>query len=294
MYRTCLACVACASCQSVLPPETLLDFERHGHTVTRGLISSEDFASHVPMLYRYATEKESASAAHAARIMSAQGMTDLQPPFLQTFNPHRQCASAWRLALALLSAACALLGAERVRLYQTSLFWKRPGHDSTAWHQDLMTAPIATNDFITAWVPLHCVGCIEESPLLFQSRTHKDLAAQVHSENLEELGIDPLDCPGPGREFGDHHAPLEEGDVTWHHGWIQHGAPPVARGEGRLAFTASYFVDGALVVPPIEIEDAPSFSDWLQDLHPGDLAEHPQLPLLSPEDAVLQVPPGAD
>jgi len=25
-------------------------------------------------------------------------------------------------------------------------------------------------------------------------------------------------------------------------------------GEGRLAFTASYFVDGALVVPPIEIE----------------------------------------
>jgi len=34
------------------------------------------------------------------------------------------------------------------------------------------------------------------------------------------------------------------------------------------------------------LQDAPSFSDWLQDLHPGDLAEHPQLPLLSPEDAV--------
>ena len=91
--------------------------------------------------------------------------------------------------------------------------------------EDLMTAPIATNDFITAWVPLHRVGlagqnmlsslvstypsdpiinfakriysasrgsnsclagsrplqsgCIEESPLLFQSRTHKDLAAQA-------------------------------------------------------------------------------------------------------------------
>jgi len=23
----------------------------------------------------------------------------------------------------------------------------------------------------------------------------------------------------------------QEGDVTWHHGWIQHGAPPVARGQ---------------------------------------------------------------
>eukprot|EP00435_Cladocopium_sp_Y103_P041546 s46_g11.t1 len=124
MYRTCLACVACASCQSVLPPETVLDFERNGHTVTRGLISSE-----------------SASAAHAASIMSAQGMSDLQPPFLQTFNPHRQCTSAWQLALALLSAACALLGAERVRLYQTSLFWKRPGQDSTAWHQARLAFP---------------------------------------------------------------------------------------------------------------------------------------------------------
>ena len=30
-------------------------------------------------------------------------------------NLARQCASAWRLALALLSAACALLGAERVQ-----------------------------------------------------------------------------------------------------------------------------------------------------------------------------------
>jgi len=266
----------------VLPPEVLLDFERNGHTVTRGLISPEDFALEVPALQRYVWEKESASAAHAEDVMSAQGMTGLQPPFLQTFNPHRKCPSAWRLALAFLSAACALLGAERLRLYQTSLFWKRSGHDSTAWHQDLMTAPIATNDFITAWMPLHPVGSIEESPLVFQPCTHKDLAAKVHSDNLQELGIDPLNCPGPGPDW-DHHAPLQEGDVTWHHGWIQHGAPPLMKGESRLAFTVSYFVDGALVVPPLEMEDAPSFSDWLQDLRPGDMAEHEKLPLLGPE-----------
>ena len=38
--------------------------------------------------------------------------------------------------------------------------------------------------------------------------------AHLGTDNLrataQELGIDPLDCPGPGREFGDHHAPLED------------------------------------------------------------------------------------
>ena len=34
---------------------------------------------------------------------------------------------------------------------------------------------------------------------------------------------------------------------------------PIPAGESRLAFTVSYFVDGALVVPPLEIE-AEAFS----------------------------------
>ncbi|CAK9107102.1 Hypothetical protein SCF082_LOCUS49865 [Durusdinium trenchii] len=279
MFRTCLTCaLATAACQKVLSVESLLDFERHGHTVTRGLISPEDFQSQVPVLQRYVREKESAAAAHSAFIMSAQGMAGMEPPFLQTFNPHRHSPVAWQWTLALLSAACALLGTERLRLYQTSLFWKRRGHDATAWHQDLMTAPIATNDFITAWVPLHRVGSIEESPLVFQSCTHKDLAAKVH---CGEMGIDPLSCPGP-EDFGEHHVPLEEGDVTWHHGWVQHGAPALTKGVSRMAFTASYFADGALVMAPAETEDAPSFTSWLRDLRPGDQAEHPELPLLAP------------
>lgn len=91
------------------------------------------------------------------------------------------------------------------------------------------------------------------------------------------MGIDPFDCPTPS-EMGDHHLPLEQGDVTWHHGWLQHGAPP-ARTQ-RLAFTASYFMDGALVLPAVELEDVPSYADWLADLECGALAQHAELPLL--------------
>ena len=50
-----------------------------------------------------------------------------------------------------------------------------------------MTAPLATNDFVTAWVPLQRIASLEESPLVFQSSSHKDLAAKVHLEGLQEL-----------------------------------------------------------------------------------------------------------
>ena len=48
----------------------------------------------------------------------------------------------------------------------------------------------------------------------------------------------------------------------------------------RLAFTASYFMDGALVMPPKELEDSPSYAEWLSELDYGAPAEHPLLPLL--------------
>eukprot|EP00913_Durusdinium_trenchii_P027107 g25438.t1 len=102
--------------------------------------------------------------------MSAQGMAGMEPPFLQTFNPHRHSPVAWQWTLALLSAACALLGTERLRLYQTSLFWKRRGHDATAWHQDLIAR----------------LGRRKKSAAIFWSCTHKDLAAKVHHEQLED------------------------------------------------------------------------------------------------------------
>jgi hypothetical protein len=37
----------------------------------------------------------------------------------------------------LASAAAALLGAKRVRLYQDCVFVKQPGHGPTNWHSDL-------------------------------------------------------------------------------------------------------------------------------------------------------------
>lgn len=270
--------------------ETLLSFEREGHVATRGLFESSEFKSIAETLRAIAAEEERAAARHAAKVMKDQGLDSDPPPFLQAFNPHRRHAAARQLALSpiLAGTAAALLGASCVRLYQDALFWKRPGHDATAWHADLWTAPLATNSHVTVWIPLQMVT-EDLSPLVFRSGTHRDLASREHEDVLEDLGIDPYDVPSPG-EFGDHHAPLNLGDATWHHGWVIHGAPPLGQNappEGRLAYTASYFADGALALPAAEEpEDVPSFQAWIDEVEPGYPLEHPLLPIAfgTPQD----------
>jgi hypothetical protein len=54
----------------------------------------------------------------------------------------------------LAATAAALLGAPRLRLYQDCTFVKRPGFGATNWHSDLRMAPLDTNAFVTAWIPL--------------------------------------------------------------------------------------------------------------------------------------------
>ena len=69
-----------------------------------------------------------------------EGLEDVELPFLQAFNCWRHFPEHFeRLARCprLAATAAQLLGVDRVRLYQDSLFLKRPGDGSTRWHSDL-------------------------------------------------------------------------------------------------------------------------------------------------------------
>jgi len=264
-----------------LPLQHLLAFEREGHVVTRGLLSQDEFQLYAKQLRSIAEGERYGAASHSASTMDNGGLASHPPPFLQNFNPHRRHHIAKELAMlpALAATAAALLGVSCVRLYQDAIFWKRPGDDLTMWHADLWTSPISTNRFVSVWLPLQHVS-LKDSPLFFRSRTHHDIAGLVHDEEHLELGVDPDDVPDPGI-FGEHHAPLAEGDATWHHGWTIHGAPALANDSpGRLAYTASYFEDGSLALrSAVDEEDNPSYTDWLNEVEPGKPAQHRLLPI---------------
>jgi ectoine hydroxylase-related dioxygenase (phytanoyl-CoA dioxygenase family) len=100
---------------------------------------------------------------------------------LQFFNLHRGDSAVAEPLLKLVtsrrlvSEAAALLGTSRLRLYQTCLFVKEPGMAETNWHSDLAMAPLDTNAFITAWMPLRRLT-EGDAALLFASGSHRDFA----------------------------------------------------------------------------------------------------------------------
>ncbi len=77
----------------------------------------------------------------------------------QVFNLHR-AAPAVRALVGdprMAATAAALLGAPRLRLFQDCVFVKRQGFGATNWHSDLAMAPLDTNAFVTAWIPLRAI-----------------------------------------------------------------------------------------------------------------------------------------
>lgn len=286
--------------------ETLLQFERDGHCTTRSLVpqlpldaidaafSSQSLAVHRQKLRVILGEDEAAAAeAHAssdaARLKALRRKLASLPegavPFLQGFNLWRGSAEVAALAgsAELAGTAARLLGVERVRLYQDSLFVKRPSDGETHWHSDLAMAPLDTNSFVTCWLPLQPVPAESDggSALVFASGSHRDVALHFwHGDPKRDA-----DCSGRGYEEAVPMKRLQVGDASWHHGWTLHCASPNALQKPRRALAFSYFADGATRLKAsarraVHSEDAESYAAWLGDVKPGAAARHALLPLV--------------
>ena len=224
------------------------------------------------------------------------GVYEVFPVYGLGDNPY--CAKVWPAALAasarLGAAAAALLGAPRVRLYQTAVFTKRPGDAATQWHSDLHTSPLDANGMVTCWLALHAVPSPDDggSALVFAARSHRDLALAMYAVADEGERPDARYCYGAERYDGAiaHHGALAAGDATWHHGWCLHSASALAGGarDARVALALTYVEDGARTLDAaglamIEDEDAPSYAGWLAECEPGAPIDHPLLPLVPTE-----------
>jgi len=211
-------------------------------------------------------------------------------PFLQVFNLWRTDVAVLNLlrSAAVAGSAAQLLGAkrgDRLRLYQDSLFVKRVGDGPTHWHSDLAMAPLDTNAFVTAWIPLQPVPPPNKggSALVFAGGSHRDVA-------LPFWHGDPRVCEDlSGRGYTEHEPEaMAVGDVTFHHGWTLHFAPPNTGPTPRRALTASYFLDGALRLGGSarqNDEDIESHTEWSRHVPPGKPARHALLPVVWPPEA---------
>ena len=244
-------------------------------------------------LKRVDNPKAKPRARLAALKRVLEELPDGAMPFLQGFNLWRTCAELREIIASpeLAGTASQLLGCERVRLYQDSIFVKRPGDGVTHWHSDLAMAPLDTNSFVTCWLPIQAVPAEEDggSGLVFASGSHRDVSlhhwyttALEPLEDGEELDVSDRgyveSLPGA----------LEVGDATWHHGWTLHTANGNPLRHARVALAFSYFADGAKRLPREgsrrpHAEDAESYAAWTKGrgaVKPGRPAAHRLLPLV--------------
>ncbi|CAL8470739.1 g10281 [Coccomyxa elongata] len=206
--------------------------------------------------------------------------------FLQHFNLHRELQVIRSLVTSqrLAAVAAQLLGEKRVRLYQDCVFLKEPGFTPTNWHSDLPLSPLDTNSFVTAWIPLRPLKGKGDSGLEFAEGSHRDIA--VHAQ-----------ADGRSRDLSDRGyriksvGKMDLGDVSWHHGWVLHYAPPQPLDSPpRMALAVSYFADGARIRQAewsradCMLEDSESYANWLGPgpgkVQRGAVARHALLPLV--------------
>ncbi|KAL9186856.1 hypothetical protein ACHAXT_010576 [Thalassiosira profunda] len=225
-------------------------------------------------------------------------------PFLQHFNawratatPNRSLDAVRNLCLSpyLAQTASILMDAPTVRLYQDSLFHKRPGDGRTPWHSDARMAPFDTSKMVTFWIPLQDVRSPEEggTGLLFADGSHSDFALPYWN------GVDGDEYQRLEKRYGtvSHHMPLGVGDVTVHSGWTLHcadAADGMEDGDDRYAFAISYFDGQAelrddVLAPKTDSgdqkgdnEDVWSFRRWVEEVEPRSQFLHPMVPIVWP------------
>jgi len=287
----------------ILDPNLLLEFERNGHVALQTLFSSETMTDLRSELVRYHEEHLVDALRHACQVLRLDpspasldvsachqlidGLDAGSLPFLQHFHLRLRSPLLERFtkSTTLGSIAAQLLGCRRVRIYQDSLFVKRSCDRPTDWHSDLTMAPLDTNQFLTFWFPLRKIP--RGNGLWFASKSHRDFVLPFrfgrNYPKKASLGLDQ-------RYKIHNHSPLQPGDCTVHHGWCLHTS--VDKASERMAYTVSYFADdgngpGAStkllprkMIDRIEMEDAPSFQLWIQDIRPGRSLRHPLLPVV--------------
>nr|WP_255216022.1 phytanoyl-CoA dioxygenase family protein [Pseudenhygromyxa sp. WMMC2535] len=175
--------------------------------------------------------------------------------------------------------AAQLMGVEAVRLYHDNVLAKLPGGGRTPWHYDAHHYPIASEKVVTLWMPLQPTPRAM-GPLAFAEgvETWRRFAALEFSkfdDSYDRQIGETLRRDAVAVEDG----PFALGELSFHHTRCLHTAGANHTQRSRLAFSTTYFEDGArLVDSPTMISG--DYEKFVQDTGPGQAIASPLNPVL--------------
>lgn len=256
-----------------IPKDQINEFDKSGHTITRGLLSPEEIAAYHPVIthaaMQYNTEKR-----------KMQDRDTYGKAFLQIMNLWRHDAAVKKFVMSkrLAKVAADLLGVKNVRIYHDQALFKEPGGGPTPWHQDQYYWPIDTHKTITMWMPLVDID-VDMGMLTFASGSHTK--GSIFDYEISDKSEEEFDKYVADNKFEISRArTMKAGDATWHLGFTIHNAPGNNSTSMREVFTIIYLADEAKITEPKNSWQENDLKTWLMSKEPGTLADSELNPLV--------------
>lgn len=199
--------------------------------------------------------------------------------FLQLFNLWREDDHIKGLVFSerIAKIAADLMQVEGVRLYHDQALFKEAGGGITPWHADQYYWPLATDNTITAWIPLQATP-LEMGPLEFSAGSHEILDGRelsISDESEKEIGqrLRVTDFQHIVEAF-------DVGEISFHSGWVFHRAGVNLTNQMRKVMTIIYMDKDMVLKKPENEGQENDWKTWCPGAEIGKQINTPLNPIL--------------
>jgi len=173
--------------------------------------------------------------------------------------------------------ATGLMQTAGVRLYHDQALFKEPKGGHTPWHADQYYWPLATENTVTAWIPLQATP-LNYGPLEFSAGSNKLTAGRDKQISDESQAF--LEAELKRNAFNHVVEPFDVGEISFHRGWLYHRAGPNVSGNMRKVMTMIYMDKDTVLKTPENHNQQADWDTWCPGATVGEIVNTPLNPVL--------------
>jgi ectoine hydroxylase-related dioxygenase (phytanoyl-CoA dioxygenase family) len=173
--------------------------------------------------------------------------------------------------------ATGLMQTNGVRLYHDQALFKEPKGGHTPWHADQYYWPLATENTVTAWIPLQATP-LNYGPLEFSAGSNKLTAGRDKQISDESQAF--LEAELKNQNFEHVIESFDVGEISFHRGWLYHRAGPNVSGNMRKVMTMIYMDKDTVLKEPENHNQLADWEAWCPGATVGATIDTPLNPVL--------------
>ncbi len=199
--------------------------------------------------------------------------------FLQIMNlwTHTSAVKDIVFSKKIAQIATGLMQTTGVRLYHDQALFKEPKGGHTPWHADQYYWPLATENTVTAWIPLQATP-LNYGPLEFSAGSNRLTAGRDKQISDESQAF--LEAELKNHKFEHVIEPFDVGEISFHRGWLYHRAGPNVSGNMRKVMTMIYMDKDTVLKTPENHNQQADWDAWCPGATVGQIVNTPLNPVL--------------